>query len=636
MCGIAGVYALDGQNLDPDERNHVAHMLDCLKHRGPDAQGILLQDAMCFGHQRLSIIDLESGSQPMSTMDLSITYNGEIYNYQSLRRQLEPLGANFRTNSDTEVILWAFHFYGQDCVKYFEGMFAFAIYDKASRKLFLARDRFGKKPLFYTLQQGKCYFASELSALINLKHLNFKLSPASIARFLSYEYVPGPQTLFCEIAQVLPSHTLTIQKQGLYQRRYWDLPAPEANKRKVPDLANELLQLLQEAVSKRRISDVPLGVFLSGGLDSSIVTALMAKESIKPVPTFSIGFREASFDESKYARLVAQYFGTEHHEEILEANVCAELLPQIISHMDVPMADASVAPTYLLSRLARRHVTVALGGDGSDELFAGYENYAAIRFAELYLRFPKFLQGLIEYLARYLPKSSGYVNLNLAMQTFLNGAKTPPALRLQRLLSAFWPTELKKILSQEFQERLEHNALEPEKLLSPTSLEYHQWQTQVSPLARAFYVYVRQYLPEDILVKVDRCSMLNSLEVRAPFLDTKLAEFVARLPLNYKISGLKGKWLLRKAVAKILPKAILHRNKRGFQIPVAAWLRHELLPLTQELLDPKKLKEQGIFNSAVVSDLLQKHVRHAQDLRKPLWTLLVLQLWLHAHHAPSF
>ena len=635
MCGIAGICALGEKTLERSAKSTVQGMIDSLIHRGPDGGGICMYPSVCLGHRRLSIIDLSKGAQPMTSHDgcATIVFNGEIYNFPELKKTLQQKGARFISDSDTEVILEAYRVWGTDCLNAFEGMFAFALYDHRKKILFLARDRFGKKPLFYTVQNGMLYFASEITALTTINELSFHIAPAGLTRFLAFEYVPPPQTIYDEVQSLLPAHFMLVNGGRIVQERYWDLPYPnEQDSRSPTELEEELLGRLRLAVQRRMISDVPLGVFLSGGLDSSIVTALMAEVSSQPVETFSIGFSEASYDESRYARIVAKAFATNHHEEILEAETCADLLPQIIQQMDVPMADASIAPTYLLSRLTRRSVTVALGGDGSDELWAGYENYAAFRIALLYQKWPGLIRSCIEYLATFLPKSAGYVNLHLAMQTFLNGCRAPDWLRIERLLCSFEEQGLQTLLEPAFVEQVPH-ILQREVLFNTTKMEFEHWQPQsvASPMARAFHVYCRQFLPEDILVKIDRASMLHSLEVRAPFLDRDLAEFTAKLPLRHKLSFLKGKWLLRRAMRHILPRQILTRNKRGFQIPVAAWLRGKMRPLLEALLDPVRLKKQGIFQTHAVQKLLKEHISGACDHRKPLWTILVLQLWLEAH-----
>ena len=401
MCGIAGICRLDGQPLNEDARAHVRAMTDVITYRGPDGSGIWQEGPVSLGHRRLSIIDLSGGSQPMQDVDgeLCIVFNGEIYNFAELRQELLQAGARFHSShSDTEVILQAYRVWGTDCLQRFDGMFAFALWDAPRRRLFCARDRFGKKPFFYTLQQGSLFFGSELNCLAAVPGLELTLDPQAVMRYLAYEYVPTPDTMYREAKSLPPSHWLLVEDGRLSIRRYWDLPpADEDDRRSEADICADVHELLTRAVGRRMVSDVPLGVFLSGGIDSSIVAGLMARQSSTPIKTFSIGFTEASYDESRYARVVAQRWNTDHHERVLSAEDCAEHLPNIISRMDVPMADASVAPTWLLSGVTREKVTVALGGDGADELWAGYEHYIAFKIAEWYNAIPGILRrGVIE------------------------------------------------------------------------------------------------------------------------------------------------------------------------------------------------------------------------------------------------
>ncbi len=572
-------------------------------------------------------------------------FNGEIYNFRELRQKLAASGAVFLNNSDTAVLLAAYAAHGPDCLKYLDGMFAFAIWDSKERTLFCARDHFGKKPFYYTVQNGIFAFASELGALASLKAaglgFSFHLAPHAIMRYLAYEYVPTPHAIYGEAAVLEPAHCLMLQKGEMKISRYWDLPAPEADPwASEEELCEELYRLMSQAVQKRMISDVPLGVFLSGGIDSTIVAGLMAEHSSLPVQSFSIGFREASYDESAYARIAAKAYGTDHHERILSAAECADQLPGIAGSMDTPMADASCAPTWLLSGLAREDVTVALGGDGSDELWAGYEHYIGFKIALWYNRLPAWLrEDVIRRIAARLPASAGYINPRLAVETFLAGARAPDWLRVQTMLTAIDGPMQGALLEPEW---LAQNGdggdfLRPERLFAPTRRQYEHWQDApaTTPLARAFHVYVRQFLLDDILVKVDRCSMLHSLEVRAPFLDRHVAEFAAKLPLEYKLRGFKRKYLLKRAFAGLLPKQILKRNKRGFQIPVAGWLRGKLKPLLLELLSGQRLRSQGIFRPEQVQKLMAEHFSGARDLRKPLWTLLVLQIWMERNR-PDF
>ncbi|MDO5536288.1 MAG: asparagine synthase (glutamine-hydrolyzing) [Desulfovibrionaceae bacterium] len=625
MCGIAGIANLDpAAVLEPAVEHSVRLMTDSMAYRGPNGDGVLLRDSVCLGHRRLSIIDLSGGAQPMwdSTGTLCIVFNGEIYNFLELRRELEEQGLRFQTSSDTEVILAAYRRWGTDCLERLDGMFTFALWDTANRRLFGARDRFGKKPFFYTVQNGRFHFASELSCLRHVPGLQFTLDEHALMRYLAYQYVPCPDTMFREAAQLPPAHGFVLENGSLRIFKYWELPLCGTAPVDETEACEELNRLMRTAVRRRMISDVPLGVFLSGGIDSSIVTGLMAEISDTPVQSFSIGFHEASYDESRYAHIVAEAFSTHHEERVLNADECADMLPQIVSSMDVPMADASVAPQWLLAKMTREHVTVALGGDGSDELWCGYEHYIGFDIAERYNRAPSFLRrGIIEPICHHLPASSGYINLRLATGNFLRAAAQPSWLRIQSMLTACPPEMQERILNLG-----DKSFLDRETLYAPTRAAYFQWPEAVD-LHRACNTYVQGFLLDDILVKVDRCSMLNSLEVRAPFLDRSVAEFTARLPMKCKLNGLKRKYLLKKAFAGLLPEQILHRNKRGFQIPVSQWLRGRLRPLMEDLLGREAIERQGFFNAGEIRRLMDDHISGRSDLRVPLWTLMVFQLW---------
>ncbi|NDY58629.1 asparagine synthase (glutamine-hydrolyzing) [Desulfovibrio sulfodismutans] len=633
MCGIAGFVHLDPSAMPPAETrlSWLTAMTRALRHRGPDGDGHILEGPAALGHRRLSIIDLSTGGQPMAdASDLAVvSFNGEIYNFREIRRDLTTKGYIFRTNSDTEVIVNAWLDKGPDCLDLFEGMFAFALWDKRSRTLFAARDRFGKKPFVYTLQKGVFAFASEITALRTLPFMEFSVATQALARFLSYEYVPTPQSIYKQVHKLRPGHYLLLRDGNITTAPYWDMPPPDPDTGQNEDeLCERLRLLLAQAVKRRLVSDVPLGVFLSGGIDSSTVAAFMAGMSSR-VKTFSIGFTEKSYDESAYARAVAKRFATDHHERILSAAECGGLLPGIVARFDEPMADPSIVPTYLLSKVTREKVTVALGGDGPDELFAGYEYFVGFNLAERYLRLPRMLRkGLIEPIARRLPQSSGYVNPRAVARTFLAGAAAPRNLRVQTWLSAFSPEaqlSLWRHPDREF--------LAPDSLYSPTTRLFDAFPAD-APLAKVFYTFARQYMLDYILVKVDRCSMMHSLEVRAPFLDRDLAEFACRLPISMKLRGDKRKYLLKKAVADILPPEILSRPKRGFLIPAAMWLRGSLAPHMDELLGESHLKRQGLFDPKAVARLRAEHQDGTCDHRKELWTLLVLQLWL-AEHNPG-
>lgn len=637
MCGIAGFIAGQGFPETPDAlRGCLSAMTGRLAHRGPDGSGLWLEGPVGLGHRRLSIIDLEAGAQPMLDAQnrAVVSFNGEIYNYRELRQELETLGHAFRTCSDTETILAAYLQWGEACLDRLDGMFAFALWDRRECRLLLARDRYGKKPLFYTFQRGGMAFASELSALRALPFLNFTTTRETLARFLVYESCPAPRSICREALKLPPAHSLLLSGPQLAgggappePRAYWSLPLPEY-RAAAPEqeLAERLVELLDAAVKKRLVSDVPLGVFLSGGLDSTLVAALMARHG--KVKSFSIGFTEASYDESRFARLAARHIGAEHHERVLSAAGCGGLLPGIVEGFDEPMADPSIVPTHLLAALTREHVIVALGGDGGDELFAGYETFYAFRLAQWLDRLPQGIRtGLLAPIAGLLPQSSGYVNPRLAAQAFLSGAAAPPWQRARRWLTPFAPGLLAQVME------LPPWLRKDEALLAPSRAA---WEARPAPggLDRMAGACAREYLHDYILVKVDRCTMLNSLEARAPFLDRHVAEFVWRLPMNVKLRGLSGKHLLRRAARGIVPDEILRRPKRGFLIPVADWLRGVLRPVLEDLLSEDALRAQGLFHPKAVGALVREHLGGQADHRRPLWTLLVLQLWLR-RHAPE-
>ncbi|MFZ5449666.1 MAG: asparagine synthase (glutamine-hydrolyzing) [Thermodesulfobacteriota bacterium] len=630
MCGIAGF--INAPASPEQQRQWIDSMAAALAHRGPDNHGTWVEGDVALGHRRLSIIDLQGGHQPLLDWDgrAVIVFNGEIYNFQEIRAGLERRGYRFRTNSDTEVLLNAYLEAGPDCLNSLEGMFAFAIWDKEKRVLFAARDRMGKKPFYYTRQNGVFAFASELTAFSRLPLLRLEVERESLARFLAHEYIPTPGSIYREVFKLRPGHYLTLASGQVATRRYWDIPLPEArNRLSEEDCCRQLRGLASRAVKRRLISDVPLGVLLSGGIDSSAVVGLMAEVvPAKEIKTFTIGFHEKSYDESPYARLVAQRFGTDHHEEILSATQAGELLPDIISRLDEPLADPSVVPTYLLSQVTRRRVTVALGGDGGDELFGGYEHFLGFLLADHYLRIPACLrQRVLEPLGSLLPTSTGYVSPRHVVERFIAGTRVAPWLRTQIWLGAF---------TRDMQEALWRvpapEMLSLENLYAETRALYEGYPA-AEPFSRVFYLFARQFLLDYILVKVDRCSMMHALEVRAPFLDTAVVEFVYQLPHWMKVRYGKRKYLLKKALKDLFPREILHRQKRGFLIPTSLWLKDLLRPLVNDFLGERRLRQQGLFKPEVVRGLLKEHDTGIADHRRELWTLLVLQLWLHHHGA---
>ncbi|MFW5735203.1 MAG: asparagine synthase (glutamine-hydrolyzing) [Oceanidesulfovibrio sp.] len=642
MCGIVGFLGCGTQRVSEGEsREWLQAMTDSMAHRGPDGAGAWVRGKVALGHRRLSIIDLQTGDQPMEDHAgrAVAVFNGEIYNYIELREKLRGKGFAFQTNSDTEVLLCAYLAWGTACLDRLEGMFAFAIWDTVEQRLFAARDRFGKKPFYYTQQNGVFAFASELSALTRHPLLSFSVKTSTLARFLAYEYVPTPETIYSQACKLPPSHFLVYEPHSrsngeILPRRYWEMPLPDeeggpryGGPKAVDSLCEEMRELMRRAVKRRLVSDVPLGLFLSGGVDSSCVATFMAP-LVDRIQSFSIAFDEPSYDESSYARLVADFIGTDHHEYVLSANACGECLPEIIARTDEPLADPSLVPTYLLARSSRQHVTVALSGDGPDELFAGYEYYVGLRMARLLLRVPKAVRAPGEWATWFLPASANYVNYRFAARLFLEGLYSPSWMRVQR-----WLTALSPEAQQEVRSAGKRPELDPETLFEPTRRLYESYHSR-DELGRAVYVFARQYLADYILMKVDRASMMHSLEVRAPFLDRELAEFACRLPLSLRLRGNVRKWLLKRAVSSHLPDEIINRPKRGFLIPTAQWLRTSLKPWMEELMSESALARQGLFDPGAVRRMMDEHDSGRADHRKALWTMLVLQIWLHSH-SPS-
>jgi asparagine synthase (glutamine-hydrolysing) len=619
MCGICGIVG-----NDPVDRAVLERMTRTLVHRGPDDEGFHVArfedgTAVGLGFRRLSIIDLESGNQPISNEDgsLQVVLNGEIYNFRTLREELESRGHRFATNADTEVIVHLYEEIGLRCVERLNGMFAFALWDEAERRLVLARDRFGKKPLYYADLGDSLLFGSELKALLEHPRCPRRLDFESVSRYLAVEYVPTPRSIFEGVRKLPAGHCLIRQEGTTSIEQYWDLSVdPDRTALSDDEYAERFRQHLRDAVRRRLISDVPLGAFLSGGIDSSSVVALMAEAlPAGAVKTFSIGFDERSFDESSHARRVARHFGTEHHAELFTPRVMADLLPDVGDFMDEPFADASILPTYLLSRFTREHVTVALGGDGADELLAGYPTFLAERATTFY-RVPRRVHDhVLVPLADRLPVSTANFGFDFKVKRFLRGAKAPVELRHPIWLGSFTPEEQEALLLKDFADPFDDWRQASDH--APSS----------DPIERLIYLYAKTYLQDDILVKVDRASMACSLEVRAPFLDVELVEFLARVPSRLKLRRFQTKRLLKLAMRDILPPGIATRPKKGFGIPIAAWFKG---PLREALLDelaPDRLRRQGIFDAPIVQRLISEHMAGRRDHRKSLWTLYVFQLW---------
>ncbi len=625
MCGITGWANLDSRTRPPEGARELLHaMCERMIHRGPDSEGLFVTNGAALGMRRLAIIDLVTGEQPVFNEDKSITVvlNGELYNYRELRADLEKRGHSFRSASDTEVLPHLYEEYGTRMVDHINGMFAFALWDAKRRRLFVARDRFGEKPLYWGVFDGTLLFASEPKVLLAHPTVKPSLNLQALRQYLSFDYVPAPLSIYEGIQKLPAAHSLTLEDGHITLEPYWRLtyktlqPVPSER-----EAAEHLQGLLAESVRMRLVSDVPLGVLLSGGVDSSAVAALAVRASSEAVKTFSISFAEASFDESAYARGVAKFLGTDHHEERLSSNLAANLVGEIGAWMDEPFSDPSLVPTYLLSRFTRKHVTVALGGDGGDELFAGYPMYAGHRWAEIYNKMPASLRtGLIEPLVRLLPVKTKNLSLDYKALRFVTGAKYDPVARHHIWFGSFTPDEQQGLLTAEVLRETDGDVYrEAREMLEECDSD--------NTVKRMQSLDTRLYLAEDILTKVDRASMAVSLEVRAPFLDPNVAEFAASLPGNYKLRGHKTKYILKKAVDDLLPPFVTRRGKKGFGVPVAEWLKFKLRPLARDLLSRERVRRAGVFNPDYVARLQDEHEGGIANHRKLLWTLLMFELW---------
>lgn len=612
-----------------EDRELVGRMCAALAHRGPDDEGSVQLDGVTLGMRRLSIIDLEGGHQPIHNEDLRIwvVQNGEIYNHLELRGELEVLGHVFATRSDTEVLVHGYEEWGAGFVTRLNGMFAFALFDRSRRVVLLARDRMGIKPLHYAIDGSRLVFASELKALLMDSALRRGVDPVALDRYLAREYVPSPLSMVRGISKLPPAHTLTwsVAERTSVLSRYWAPTLGEgdgvADGRSLDEQCEELRGVLLESVRKELISDVPLGVFLSGGIDSSAVAAMMTQLGSE-VKSFSVGFADRSFDESAYARLVARHLGTDHHELILEPDMLLGLIPRLSSLLDEPLGDASIIPTYLLSEFTRRHVKVALGGDGGDELFAGYPTLQAHRLSGYYGLVPAAVRrGLVEPVVRRLPVSRRNLSFDYRAKRFVSGMDFPVAERHERWLGSFAAEERSALLTQDVLEavsRSAHVAPDSSGELGPGPQ---------NPLNRVLLMDMRGYLENDILVKLDRASMMASLEGRVPLLNNDFVDYATALPLDMKLRGLRSKFLFKRALRGLLPAAILRRPKKGFGIPIAEWFRGPLREQMLSVLSPERMARKGFFEPAAVAALVSDHLEGRRDNRKQLWTLFAFELW---------
>jgi asparagine synthase (glutamine-hydrolysing) len=616
MCGIAGIVDTARENVDAET---VHRMCQSIVHRGPDDEGIFVKGGVGLGMRRLSIIDLKGGHQPVFNEDRSvwIVFNGEIYNFPELRRDLEQRGHRFYTNSDTEVIVHLYEDHGPDCVKSLRGMFAFALYDERKRKLLLARDRLGKKPLHYALSNGRLFFGSEIKAILAVAPHLAEVDPEALLRYFYFGYVPDPLSAFVPIKKLPPGHLLEFEQGKIAVRQYWDFPRFGTHSpRSEEECLEQLEDLLSEAVRIRLISDVPLGALLSGGADSSLVVALMARAASGPVKTFSIGFRHADFDETGYARRVAEQFGTEHRELILEPDV-VQTVEALTSSLEEPFGDSSMLPTYYVCRLAREHVTVALSGDGGDEAFAGYDRYRMHLHDRSYAWIPQAGRRFYrEHIHRHVPYGLPGRNFAYSVslpwhERYIEGVTLKPFQREMNLLS------------EDFA-RLGEGTGDPLQEMR----DYLNAAPADDPVDRVLYLDSKTYLPGDILTKVDRMSMATSLEVRVPILDHVFLEWVTGLTSEWKLRMGNQKYILRKLAERVgVPREVLYRPKQGFALPLVHWMRHELKDLIITTLTESRTMQRGYFNPNGVRRILDEHFRGRRDHSPRIWRLLMLELW---------
>jgi asparagine synthase (glutamine-hydrolysing) len=621
MCGIVGVVQANSDRID---RAVLERMNASIIHRGPDEDGFYVKDNVGLAMRRLAIIDLAGGQQPMHNEDGTkwIVYNGETYNYQEIRSHLEKLGHKFYTHSDTECIVHLYDEYGERCLEHLRGMFALAIWDEKDKSLFLARDRIGKKPLLYSHQpDGSLIFGSEFQAVLRHPAVGRDIDDGALDSYLSYLCVPAPQTAFKQIRKLEPGHWLKWKRGQVETKRYWQPDFSKKIRISEEDAINETTRLLRESTKLRLISEVPLGAFLSGGVDSSIVVALMAAESDTPVKTFSIGFEEQDYSELKYARRVAEHVGAEYNEFIVRPNAM-EILPTLVRHYGEPYADPSAIPTYYVSRETRKYVTVALNGDGGDESFVGYERHVAMRFAEYYRRMPKALRSyLVEPIANAIPSSIDFRNRFARLQRFLRAASLSESDRYFQWLSAFTDEGKNELYLPEFLASTAANkpVMHFERYISK--------RNGTGIVDTALLTDLMNYLPNDLLVKVDIASMANSLEARSPFLDHKVIEFAASLPEKIKQSGSGTKTLLKKVAARLVPPDVIYRPKMGFAVPLRYWLGREMSGFTQDILLSQKASHREMFDRRVVERLIIEQKSEKQDNSWKIWTLLMLELW---------
>jgi len=623
MCGICGIAS--PASSEPVSAALLRAMCRTIVHRGPDDEGIYAGTRVGLGARRLSIIDLAAGHQPLSNEDGSIwiAHNGEVYNFPELRQDLLKLGHRFSTRTDTETIVHAYEQWGENFVRHLRGMFAFALWDGKKQTLLLVRDRLGIKPLYYTLLgDGSLVFGSELKSILADLRVRRVVEPWALDFFLTLEYIPAPFTIFRGIHKLPAGHWLSYKDGRLEVKKYWDLEAAgEPQERTLPEIMDKLYDLLKESVRLRLLSDVPLGAFLSGGIDSSTIVGLMRELGASPLKTFSIGFEETSYNELHYARRVAQRFSTEHEEFIIEPKVL-DLTEKLIRHLDEPFGDFSIFPTYLVSKMSRPHVKVILSGDGGDEVFGGYEHYQAQRVASWGAA--KLAGRLVSPLIKRLPPTSKKKGAWNKVQRFLQGFEHEPENRHLRWMMFLSHKDKSGLYSRAFRNEL--GSFQEYCRISPFG-EVFERMEEFDPVTAELYLDLKTYLADDIMVKVDRMSMATSLEAREPLLDHKLVEFVFGLSGRLKVHGLTTKWIFKKTMERLLPRENIYRPKEGFSIPIKHWLREELKEMMQDHLSEKRIREAGFFNPEPIKRMMAAHLAGRKNYSHQLWALLVFEIW---------
>ncbi len=618
MCGICGFAGFKDNAL-------LGRMCDSIMHRGPDSGGFFEDENISLGIRRLRIIDLASGDQPIHNEDSTIwlVFNGEIYNFRKLRESLEQKGHKFYTNTDTEVIVHSYEEYGRDCLQYLEGMFAFALWDGGKKELFLARDPLGIKPLYYCLQNGRLFFASEMKALLSSAEVKKEIDFRALDYFLNFLYVPAPYSIFKDIRKLSAGHILVYKAGGHKIKQYWDVSINRSAFRTQDSCKEELYSILKNTVKAHLASDVPVGLFLSGGMDSSAIAAFMAQAGSAPVKTFSIGYdkkSEQSYNELEYARSVAEFYGTQHYEFIITPDLI-KTLPQIVRSFDEPFADSSSLLTFFLSREARRHITVALTGIGGDECFGGYPRHMGMKLYGWYSRLPNVLKNALAGFSGSLPEFGKSRDFSNWAKRFTKGALHNPSECYLSWVSFLSAESRKALYSKNLLNRLDDAGF--------VSMHEDFWNKAGlgSDLDRMFYLDVKTYLADDLLAMADRMSMASSLELRVPFCDTKLLQFAFSIPPELKLKGMTLKYLFKETLRKTVPPDVITRRKQGFMVPMPGWLNNELKPFALEMLSESNIKKRGYFNYPAVKELLDQHCGGKRNNSDLIWALIILEQW---------